>query len=640
MKLDFIDLGKLSVSKANMRYSKKAPDVSDILPTVRQRGVIVPILVRPASAANDDPAGAFEIIAGARRFHAAGLVAEERREAGQDIEAMPCAILEAGDDADAIEASLIENSARLDPDEVTRWECFTRLVKEGRSVEQIALTFGLPDLGVKRILALGNLMPRIRDLYRKGEVDASTVRHLTMASKSQQRAWLALIDDDNTYVPTGHQLKAWLFGGASIAVKHALFDTEGMTGIIADLFGEDRYFSNSDAFWTAQNKAIEERSAAYLDEGWSDVVSLQRGEQFCSWEFVRAPKRKGGRVYIEARHSGEVTFHEGYLTAKEARRLANEGTGQPAPKVQRPEITGTMQTYIDLHRHAALRAALLGHLGLALRLMVAHAIAGSSLWIVKLEPQTARNDGTRESVENCRGEAEFDEARRAALALMHFDPEDTTVARGGYGMENRLAVAFARLIELDEVQVLSVLAVVMGETLVSGRSIIEMLGQQIGMDMAPYWQPDKAFFEALRDREVLLAMVEEVAGSNIAKANAGEKTKVLKAIIRNHLAGADGREKHEGWVPRWMLFPPAAYTGRGGVGTVECAEQVARALAGDDEGGDDGAGDDEADPDDIEADDDLASDLENDPESHPETDLEPGGSRRTGDDADDIPLAA
>ncbi|WP_174549185.1 hypothetical protein [Novosphingobium rosa] len=47
MKLDFIDLGKLSVSKANMRFSKKAPDVSDILPTVRQRGVIVPCRQSP-----------------------------------------------------------------------------------------------------------------------------------------------------------------------------------------------------------------------------------------------------------------------------------------------------------------------------------------------------------------------------------------------------------------------------------------------------------------------------------------------------------------------------------------------------------------------------------------------------------------
>lgn len=40
MKLDFIALDKLVVSKANMRYSKKAPDLGDLLPTVRKRGIL------------------------------------------------------------------------------------------------------------------------------------------------------------------------------------------------------------------------------------------------------------------------------------------------------------------------------------------------------------------------------------------------------------------------------------------------------------------------------------------------------------------------------------------------------------------------------------------------------------------------
>jgi ParB family chromosome partitioning protein len=89
-------------------------------------------------------------------------------------------------------------------------------------------------------------------------------------------------------------------------------------------------------------------------------------------------------------------------------------------------------------------------------------------------------------------------------------------------------------------------------------------------------------FAGLRDREVLLAILAEVAGATVANANAGEKTKVLKTIIRGHLEGADGRERREGWVPRWMTFPPAAYTTRGGVGTVDKAEAVAKALAGGD----------------------------------------------------------
>lgn len=63
---------------------------------------------------------------------------------------------------------------------------------------------------MKRILALGNLLPRIRTLYRGAQIDVATVRHLTLASKNQQKAWLALLDDEQTYCPTGHQLKAWL----------------------------------------------------------------------------------------------------------------------------------------------------------------------------------------------------------------------------------------------------------------------------------------------------------------------------------------------------------------------------------------------------------------------------------------------
>ena len=64
MKLAFIDHDKLYVDKTNMRYARKAPDVSDILPSVRKRGVIVPLVVRPANDEADDRSG---IVAGFRR---------------------------------------------------------------------------------------------------------------------------------------------------------------------------------------------------------------------------------------------------------------------------------------------------------------------------------------------------------------------------------------------------------------------------------------------------------------------------------------------------------------------------------------------------------------------------------------------
>src|SRR3546814_1017679 len=54
-------------------------------------------------------------------------------------------------------------------------------------------------------------------------------------------------------------------------------------------------------------------------------------------------KRKGGRVYVEVRENGEVSFHEGFVTAKEAKRLSGGGSGEGdalVEKPSRPEVSG------------------------------------------------------------------------------------------------------------------------------------------------------------------------------------------------------------------------------------------------------------------------------------------------------------
>src|SRR3546814_609324 len=302
MQIENIAIDRLSISKANMRQGKKPPDVSDILPSIIKRGVIIPVIVRPNC--NE---GHFEICAGKRRYYAS-LAAQA---AGKEDVTLPCIQIAANDDAEALEISMIENMLRQAPDAVTQWESYTRLVKEGRSVDDIAATFALTELQVKRILALGNLLPRIREAYRAEEIDAETIRHLTLANKAQQRAWLALFEGDDTYAPRGSQLKAWLFGGGAISVKAALFDMADYSGqIVTNLFEEDGYFADSDAFWAAQQTEIEKRKAAYLEDGWSAVEIVPTHSHFSTWEHEKAPKRKGGRVYIAVNNRGEVTFHE------------------------------------------------------------------------------------------------------------------------------------------------------------------------------------------------------------------------------------------------------------------------------------------------------------------------------------------
>jgi len=202
MQLAHIELSNLSISPLNMRHTRKAPDVSDMLPSVRSRGILQPLLVRPG-----DQPGAFGVVAGGRRYFAAKLVEAERG----SFPPVPCGILDDGDDADAVEASLIENLHRRDPDEMQQYETFSRLIlKEGKSPEDVAVVFGLTKRQVEQRMALGNLLPKIRDAYRADRIDVDTIRHLTMATKRQQQDWLKAFENEDENTPYGDDVKHWL----------------------------------------------------------------------------------------------------------------------------------------------------------------------------------------------------------------------------------------------------------------------------------------------------------------------------------------------------------------------------------------------------------------------------------------------
>jgi len=566
MRLAFADPRNLTLSTLNMHYGRPDPDVSDILPSVRQRGVLLTLLVLETMADGVVVPDTYEIVAGRRRWKAALAALAE----GVEIDPLPIGILEPGDDAAAIEASLIENLGRLPPDEVTCWETFTRLVKSGRTPEQIAATFGMSDVVVRRTLALGNLLPRIRNLYRRDEIDVATVRCLTLASKAQQKAWLALLDDPGQRAPSGSALKAWLFGGASIPTKNALFSLEDYSGQIrADLFGEDSYFVESDLFWRCQNEAVAARREALLAEGWCEVELLDVGEPFYSWKHVKTPKAKGGKIFVTVGLKGEVEVHEGWLTDKEARRAqaaaeraarGENPDGADAAKLARPEVTQAQAAYIDLHRHAAVRVALTEDPGAALRLLVAHAVAGSPQWQVKPDPRALHDPTVASSLAASPAEEAFAERRRPVAELLGLGRDsDTVLGRRGAG---GAAAVFARLLAQPDEVVLAVAAVVMAESLQSGSDEVEAAGAWLKIDIARFWSPDDAFFELMRDRETVNAMLKEVGGKKVADGNLTEKVKTQKGILRDLVDGANGRPRAEGWTPKWLGFPAQAYTRR------------------------------------------------------------------------------
>lgn len=570
MELKHIEIDNLKTTSVNVR-KKGGKGVADLVPSIRSLGIIQPLLVRPNCEG-------YEIVAGQRRYNALLTLAEE----GATIEPVPCIVMEDGDDAKAIEASLAENVARLPMDEIDQYKAFAALSKQGKSVEDIASDFGVTERLVKQRLAIANLIAPVLNAYRKEEIDAATVRALTLATKRQQKAWWDLFIDENERAPLGRSLKSWLFGGADIPVQNALFDVGEYDGAtITDLFGEDSYFDDAEKFWTLQNKAIAKAKEGYLADGWSDVAVLDIGVYWSSWEYVATAKEDGGRVYIQIAHNGEVSFHEGFLTEKEAKRKSQAKKGEEDAPAQKPELTKPMQNYLALHRHSAVRADLLRFPDIALRLMVAQVIAGSDLWSVQADAQKAATDAIRESLAANKPERAFAEERkriRALLGIEAGEAETLVPRKEDWGRIPDLHAIFAKLIALDEKDVMAVLTFAVAETLPSGSALVEALGMMLGTDMAKRWMPDETFLDLLRDKEAINACLKEVAGKASADAHLSSTAKVQKKIISDCLDGTRTSGKKD-WQPRYMAFPMRGYTKRGGIAAIDDWKTVRKHYA-------------------------------------------------------------
>lgn len=571
MKLTHLQLDQLKPAAINVR-KRGGKDVADLLPSIRSIGLIQPLLVRPNCEG-------FEVVAGGRRYHALTKLAEEGT-----ADPVPCIIMEDGDDAKAIEASLAENVARLPMDEIDQYKAFAALAKQGSSVEDIASQFGVTPRLVTQRLAIANLIDPILNAYRREEIGAQTVRTLTMATKRQQKQWWTLFKDEENYAPQGQSLREWLFGGADIPVENALFDEADYDGsIVADLFGEDRYFDDAEKFWTLQNTAIAKMKAAYLLDGWTEVVIMDIGDWWTSWNRRTATKEDGGRVYIQISGDGEVACHEGYITDKEfeRRQKAEAAENGEAPSTpDRPELTKAMQTYLDLHRHAAVRADLLTAPGIALCLATAQIIAGSDLWAVKPEPQKAGRNDIAESLVANAAEDRFAEERTAVQTLLGMDEDGASPVVEGdphWQIPNRALDLFAKLVALDDEAVNRIFTFVVAETLPAGSDLVEAAGILLDTRLTDDWTPDDAFFDLLRDKEAINAVLKEVGGNTVADAHIASTAKVQKSVIRQHLDGT--RKPHrEGWTPRYAEFPVRGYTKRGGIEAIERGKSAKRAL--------------------------------------------------------------
>jgi len=169
--VDLIERGRY---QPRMHIAPEA--LEELTQSIRARGVVQPIVVRPAEDGHH-----YEIIAGERRWRAA-------QAAG--LSEIPAVVREVADDA-ALAIALIENIQREDLNPIEEATAVGRLIEEFNLTHQEAAeAIGRSRVGVSNMLRLLDLGDDVRTLVEKGELDMGHARAL-LALKGDAQAQAA-----------------------------------------------------------------------------------------------------------------------------------------------------------------------------------------------------------------------------------------------------------------------------------------------------------------------------------------------------------------------------------------------------------------------------------------------------------------
>jgi ParB family chromosome partitioning protein len=142
--------------------------LNELADSIRERGILEPLLVRPLAGAKDS----FEIIAGERRWRASQIAG---------LHEVPVMIRDLTD-REALEFGIIENVQREDLSPLEEGEGYKRLLEEfGHTQNALAKIVGKSRPHITNMLRLLNLPEGVRQLIAEGKLTTGHARALVPA---------------------------------------------------------------------------------------------------------------------------------------------------------------------------------------------------------------------------------------------------------------------------------------------------------------------------------------------------------------------------------------------------------------------------------------------------------------------------
>ncbi|MBL8511912.1 MAG: ParB/RepB/Spo0J family partition protein [Betaproteobacteria bacterium] len=167
-----LSLTSLKPGKYQPRTRMDQAALEELAQSIKQRGIVQPILVRALSTS-----GEYEIIAGERRWRAAQIAG---------LATVPTLVRDIADDA-ALGIGLIENIQREDLNAMEEAAGIQRLINEFKLThEEAAQAVGRSRAAVSNLLRLLELAKPVQDMVMESKLDMGHARALLSLAKAKQ----------------------------------------------------------------------------------------------------------------------------------------------------------------------------------------------------------------------------------------------------------------------------------------------------------------------------------------------------------------------------------------------------------------------------------------------------------------------
>ena len=214
-----LDVDLISPNPLNPRRRFEGPAFDELLASIREKGVIQPIVVRPVGSGNSHPM--YEIVAGERRWRASKEAAKENG----DRRYIPAIVRDLDDDA-AFEIMTIENLQREDLTELEEARSFqTYLDRKGMdALEDLALKVGTTPAYVRRRTFVLGLPELALNLWEEGKLKFGHLALLArIGDRERLEQYMKRLTGDRGWVPSVEQFRREMEADAPPLGK-AVFD--------------------------------------------------------------------------------------------------------------------------------------------------------------------------------------------------------------------------------------------------------------------------------------------------------------------------------------------------------------------------------------------------------------------------------